>query len=86
MILRFGFGFLLGVFFYGGLWLTVSRLATTRHPLVLSLGSLMLRTGVTLSGLFLLIGHRWQNAVAALVGFSAGRLILSLPHRDTPCT
>ena len=43
MILRFGFGILLGVFFYGGLWLTVRNLATTRHPFALTLGSLVLR-------------------------------------------
>ena len=90
LLVRFGLGILLGIFFYGGLWLTVSRLATTTHPLALTLGSLMLRMGVVLGGFLVLIGGHWQNAAAALAGFTAGRFILSWPvrftHRSTPCT
>lgn len=76
MIARFAFGLLLGVFFYGGLWLTVRRLATARHPFALTLGSLFLRTGVTLAGFLCVIGGRWQNAVVALIGFTAARFLL----------
>jgi F1F0 ATPase subunit 2 len=88
MILRLAFdmmgGILLGVFFYGGLWLTVRRLPTTRHPMALTLGSLLLRMALTLAGFFLVIGGRWQNAVTLLVGFTAARLFLV--NRRTPCT
>jgi uncharacterized membrane protein YjjP (DUF1212 family) len=46
--------------------------------------------GMALGGFLLLIDGHWQNAVAALAGFTAGRFILSLParftHRRTPCT
>jgi len=76
MILRFIFGMLLGVLFYGGLWLTVRRLPATRYPFALTLGSLMLRTVVTLAGFFFLIGGRWQNAFVALLGFTAVRFVL----------
>jgi len=76
MILRFVCGFLLGIFFYGGLWLTVRRLATTGHPFAVTLGSLFARGAVTLAGFFLLIGGHWQNAVWALIGFTASRLLL----------
>jgi F1F0 ATPase subunit 2 len=86
MILRFAFGILLGVFFYGGLWLTVRRLATTRHPFALTLGSLLLRTAVTLGGFLLILNGRWQNAAAALAGFTASRLILGWTARRTTCT
>ena len=37
-------GIALGVFFYGGLWLTVRRLLMTRHPVLLTLGSFCVRT------------------------------------------
>lgn len=76
MILRFLFGLLLGVFFYGGLWLTVRRLGATRHPFALTLGSLFVRTVVTLAGFLFVIGGRWQNAVVALLGFTAARFLL----------
>ncbi|MGD1069737.1 MAG: ATP synthase subunit I [Bryobacteraceae bacterium] len=88
MILRLAFdvlfGTLLGVFFYGGLWLTVRRFPTTHHPLALTLGSLLLRMAVTLAGFFLIVDGRWQNAVAALAGFTVARLYLV--NRRTPCT
>lgn len=76
MILRFAFGLLLGAFFYGGLWLTVRRLPATRHPFALTLGSLFLRTAVTLAGFLCVIGGRWQNAVVALIGFTAARFLV----------
>ena len=91
MTLRFAFGILLGILFYGGLWLTVRRLPTTRHPLALTLGSLLLRMSVTLGGFIVMIGGRWQNAAVALAGFTAARLFLGLalrssPARSQPCT
>jgi F1F0 ATPase subunit 2 len=93
MILRFIFGILLGIFFYGGLWMTVRRLPTTRHPALLTLGSLLLRMGVTLGGFLLVLDGRWQNAVATLIGFSAARFLplwnrplAFARRRSTPCT
>jgi len=76
MILLFLFGIALGIFFYGGLWLTVSRLAVTRHPFLLSFGSLMLRMSVTLAGFLVVLHGRWQNAAAVLIGFTGARLVL----------
>ncbi len=85
MTLRFGFGILLGIFFYGGLWLTVRHLSTTRHPFALSLGGLLLRMTVALAGFLLVLDGRWQNAAATLAGFTAGRLILGMMARRTSC-
>ena len=85
MILRFGFGILLGIFFYAGLWLTVRRLATTRHPFALILGSLILRMSVALAGFLVVLSGRWQNAAAALVGFTGARLLLTLWSRPSAC-
>jgi len=85
MILRLISGILLGVFFYGGLWLTVRSLRTTRHPLALTLASLVLRTLITVAGFYWLIGARWQNAAVALVGFAAVRFLLPR-ERSALCT
>jgi F1F0 ATPase subunit 2 len=86
MMLRFAFGILLGIFFYGGLWLTVRRLATTPHPFALTLGSLLLRMAVTLAGFLFVLNGRWQNAAVTLLGFTAGRLVLGWTARRTTCT
>ena len=47
------------------------HLATTRHPFVLTLGSLLLRMAVTLAGFVLVLNGRWQNAAVTLAGFTA---------------
>jgi F1F0 ATPase subunit 2 len=76
MILLFVYGIALGVFFYGGLWLTVNHLAATRHPFALTFGSLMLRMCGTLAGFLLVLHGHWQNAAAVLIGFTAARWIV----------
>jgi F1F0 ATPase subunit 2 len=90
---RFAFGILLGVFFYGGLWLTIRRFAATRYPLALSVCGLFLRMAITLAGFTLVMQGRWQNAIQVLAGFTAVRLCLrfamrpaqvSTPNRSTP--
>ena len=73
----FGLGVLLGMAFLWGLWLTVRRLPTTRHPALLMLASLMLRFGLTLAG-FLIIARygSWEYLLAAAVGFTLPRLLI----------
>ena len=85
MILRFVFGVLLGVFYFGGLKLTVAHLLTRRHPFAVTLGSLFLRTAVVATGFFFVMGDRWQNAVVALLGFTAARFVLPR-QRSGRCT
>jgi F1F0 ATPase subunit 2 len=50
-----GWGMLLGLLYFGGLWMTVRRLATTRHPIQLALVSLLMRLGLCLAGFALLL-------------------------------
>ena len=70
-------GAFLACLFYGGLWMTVQRLPTARHPAALALGSLTIRTVCVLAG-FLLLNHgHWQNVVAILLGLIAGRIAVS---------
>jgi F1F0 ATPase subunit 2 len=66
-------GFALGVFFYGGLWLTVRRLSDTRHPGLLTLGSFWIRTLLVVGGFLFVMAGRWDYALWSLIGFTAGR-------------
>lgn len=70
-------GVVLGTLFFGGLWITVRRLATSRHPGALAAGSLMVRTAAVVIGVLLLTRGRWQNALAILFGFIAARIAVS---------
>ena len=67
----------LGLVFYGGLWYTVLRLATTEHPVLLTLGSFWIRLAVVLSAFVVLTREGVEYAVMAMAGFILGRLAVS---------
>lgn len=69
-------GALLGLFYFGGLWWTVQRLAQSGSPGLLTLGSFFIRTLVTLAGFYLLADGQWQRLLACLAGFIAARFAL----------
>jgi len=66
----------LGIFYFGGLWLTVRRLPTTRRPAFLSLLSFFGRLGVVLFGFYLVMGGHWERLLVCLLGFLGVRIIL----------
>lgn len=71
-------GLLLGIFFFGGLWLTVKKLPVARRPALLALASFLIRTGAVAGGFYLLLtysaGEAWLNIAGLLAGFIAVRL------------
>ncbi len=75
-------GLLLGALFFGGLWLTVQRGLTAKHPAVLFLISMLLRTGITLAGFYAVADHDSQRLVASLIGFVIVRLIATRVSRS----
>jgi F1F0 ATPase subunit 2 len=82
-------GMALGLFYFGGLWLTVRRLPTSRSPALLTLGSFAGRLAVTLLGFYLVTGGRWERLLACLAGFLIARTLLvhrlhPRRHEETP--
>jgi F1F0 ATPase subunit 2 len=78
-------GLLMGLLFFGGLWLTVGRLGASRNPLLLVFASFFLRTAaiaLCFYGLARLGG--WIGVVAALAGLLAMRMILICVLRREP--
>ena len=71
-----GAGIGLGIFYFGGLWLTVRRLPTARWPAFLSLLSFFGRLGVVLFGFYLVMGGPWERLLVCLLGFLGVRIIL----------
>ena len=82
--LAFVAGIVVGLFYFGGLWLTVQRLPQTRRPAVLSLVSLFIRLGLTLAVFYLVMAGRWERLLACLAGFLLMRLVLVRRWRPTP--
>lgn len=75
-----GAGF--GLFFFGGLWMTVKKLPGSRRPVMLALGSFLGRLAVCALGFILVARGQWDRMLACFLTFMAVRLILQ--HRLGP--
>jgi len=75
-------GGLLGAFYFGGLWLTVRRVSTSRQPAMLIVASFLVRAGIVLSGFYLVTAGRWERWVACLAGFLFARSLSIRQLRD----
>jgi F1F0 ATPase subunit 2 len=76
LTLAFSAGLLLGAIFFGGLWWTVRKGASSQQPAFWFLGSLLLRMSIALAGFYLVSGGRWERLLVCLVGFVIGRLVV----------
>jgi F1F0 ATPase subunit 2 len=72
-------GFGLGIFYFGGLWLTVRFLPSVRTPVILSTGSLFARAAVSFGVLYLLIrGGELVMLIPCIIGFVLVKIIMVL--------
>lgn len=77
LILSCAAGVLLGALFFGGLWWTVRKGLSSTRPALWFLGSQLLRTGLTMTGFYLVAGDHWERLLACLVGFICARFIVA---------
>jgi F1F0 ATPase subunit 2 len=70
-------GIILGIFYFGSLWLTIRQLPTTVYPVRLFIGSFLGRMVVTLYGFYMIMDGQWQRVLIALGGFILARIILT---------
>jgi len=77
LILSILLGCLLALFFFGGLWWTVQRIAGSERPYLIAIISFLIRTAVILLGFYLLLRVGWPYLMAALAGFIIGRMVLT---------
>jgi F1F0 ATPase subunit 2 len=68
MVLGFFAGLLLGLFFFGGLYWSVEKLAQVKNPAILMLLSLLVRMAALMGGFILLFKRSFAEGVAALCG------------------
>lgn len=77
-------GALLGVVFFGGLWLTVRNGIAARHPAVWFLLSLWLRVSIVLAGFYGIRGMGWPALLGCLLGFLGARTFATRMTRANP--
>ncbi|MHC1698064.1 MAG: ATP synthase subunit I [Geobacteraceae bacterium] len=70
-------GLALGLFYFGGLWLTVRKIPGSGNPGILMLGSFVVRLLVTLCGMYLVMDGTWERLVACLAGFLLMRIVMT---------
>jgi len=74
----FAAGVGLGLIYFLGLWATIRQLAQRQHTSLWMMASLVLRLGLVLTGFyFLMSAAGWQGLLAALLGFTLVRLVLT---------
>jgi F1F0 ATPase subunit 2 len=69
-------GLLLGAFFFGGLWWTVRKGASSKSPALWFAGSMLLRTSMVLAGFYFIGRAHWERLVVCLLGFIIARVIV----------
>ncbi len=77
LALAFAAGGVLGVIFFGGLWWTVLRGLTSPAPALWFFGSMMVRSGIAVTGFIFVTGSHWERALACLLGFFAARVAVT---------
>jgi F1F0 ATPase subunit 2 len=69
-------GLLLGAFFFGGLWWTVTNGVSSPRPALWFFTSMLLRMNVTLAGFYFVGGVEWRRWLLCLIGFVLARLAM----------
>jgi F1F0 ATPase subunit 2 len=69
-------GLVLGTIFFGGLWWTVRKGVSSKHPALWFLGSMLVRMSIVLLGFYFVGRDDWQRLVACLLGFIIARFIV----------
>lgn len=77
-------GLLLGGIFFFGLWWTVKRGVISKHPALLFLSSILLRTAIVLLGFYFVIEGSFIRLVTCLLGFFVSRIIVRVMTRVKP--
>ncbi len=77
-------GVLLGIFYFGGLWLTLQKITGSTYPYLLVLLSFLVRATVVLAGFYLLLRADWYYLLASLVGFIVARTVLAYNIKVNP--
>ena len=69
-------GLVLGAIFFGGLWWTVRKGVSSKHPALWFLGSMLLRMSSVLVGFYFVGRGDWERLVVCLLGFIIARFIV----------
>lgn len=84
LVLAWGTGGLLGVYFFGGLWWTIRKGISSTQPALWFFGSMLLRMSVTLLVFYCVSDGHAGRLLLCLIGFVMARLAVTLLTRPIP--
>lgn len=70
-------GVFLGVIYFGGLWLTVRRMADVKFQGMWMMGSFLIRNLLIAAGFYPVVLQGWRAALFFLTGFVFARIVLT---------
>jgi F1F0 ATPase subunit 2 len=76
-------GLILGILFFGGLWLTVKKALGTTYAPLWFLGSSLLRTAIVLTGFYYIAQGNLPRLLLGVAGFIAARFLVVRLTRST---
>ncbi|MBE0576422.1 MAG: ATP synthase subunit I [Desulfuromonadales bacterium] len=79
-------GSAIGLFYFGGLWLTVTRIPDSRNPHLLLIGSFFMRLAVSLAAFYALVPWGLQAMAVAMAGLMITRQVLTRIKGRIPMT
>jgi len=77
MIVALIAGVAIGIFFFGGLWVTVRKAVHAKTPARWFFGSFILRVCIAMIGFYIISLGNWQHLIVALPGFVLARFIVT---------
>lgn len=76
LLLAFMAGIVLGIVFFGGLWLTVKNGLQSKWSTLIFAGSFLVRMAIILVSFYFMVRSGWKITVAGLAGFLLARVIV----------
>ncbi|HVU05505.1 MAG TPA: ATP synthase subunit I [Polyangiaceae bacterium] len=70
-------GLLLGAFFFGGLWWTVQKGASSKQPALWFFASVVVRMGAALGGFYFVSAGHSERLLSCLFGFFVASLLVT---------
>ncbi len=83
LLLACAAGAALGGVFFGGLWWTVKKGVSSKHPALWFTGSFLLRMSIAMAGLQLVSGGHWQRLLSCLLGFVVAHPVVTWLSRSS---
>ena len=83
MVLVLAIGVWLGAIFFGGLWWTIRKSVSSKHPALWLFCSLFLRMSIALAGFYFIARGHWERLMVCLFGFIIARFIVTWFTRAT---